>query len=90
MLANTTFHEVVLGLAFLVTLAIAGAGVLLGQTIPTELWTVLGSLFGIFAGVQLPNGAQRQQLLVQAETVERQSGQLTQLINTVAGQRPPA
>jgi hypothetical protein len=81
-LSQTTFHEAVLGAGFLVVLIAIVVLVALSTTIPAELWTMEGAIFGVLTGTQLPSPAQRQQLA-------RQSDQMTTLVNTVATMHSP-
>ncbi len=66
-LANPpTYHEVVISIAFLVALGIAGILLALGDVVPTELWGIVSTIGGVFVGGQMPSGgstALRRELL---------------------------
>lgn len=82
MLSQTTFHEAVLGAGFIVLLVAIAALLGFDRTIPSELWTLEGAIFGVLTGTQLPSPAQRQ-------IIARQADQMTTLVNTVATMHAP-
>lgn len=77
LLENTSFHEVVLGIAFLILLVTIG--VLLGfeRSVPAELYALTSAIFGVETGIQVPSGAQRAQLA-------RQADQMAALVTSVS------
>jgi hypothetical protein len=80
--APPSFHEVILGVAFLIILVMIGGLVVLSDSVPTELYALETTILGILTGAQLPSPQQRAQLARQADT-------LTALVNTVTTQRTP-
>lgn len=79
MLSQTTFHEFVLGVAFLILLVIIGVLLALATAVPAELYALASAIFGVLTGVQIPAPAQRALLA-------RQADQMTALVSSVTQQ----
>lgn len=80
--APPSFHEVILGIAFLLMLVMIGVLICLGDSVPAELYGLETTILGILTGAQLPSPQQRAQLARQADT-------MTALVSAVTQQHTP-
>jgi hypothetical protein len=66
-----SFHEAVIGLAFLLLLSLIAILLAYAERVPTELYVLCGFLLGVEAGIQIPSRTQLTLQVRQYETLAK-------------------